>query len=496
MSDLNTAWMIGGLAVYLAVVFCISLIVARRRRAKSMFEFFSAGRSVGSLAMSLTMFATLFSAFTMVGMPGFFYTHGVGAWGFVVFGDLALAFVFYFYGIRVVRLAREHNLSSPIELLWVTYRSRAVTSAAVIIMSVFIIPLFAIQIAGMGKLLAGATAGNIPYWAGAAVMLAAMSAYSLIGGLRADIWTDVVQGIVMLVLVVVVCWVFIAKEWAGSIAAMFEALAQQGKGAWLSLPGPAKFFSLPALISFFILFLLVPVTFPQMVTRFYATKSEKVVARTMIAFPLLTLIMFIPAALIGLGATTVFDLKSGDLVMGEVLRRYVHPGVAALFAVGVIAAAMSTADSVLLAIGSVFARDVYAPLARPEASEKEQMWAARGVMLVLMVGGLIVALEPPNLIVQLSILSLEGMAILAPVYIGSLTTAGRSPAAAISSIVVGFAVFLACEVLIPRPWLAGFRSGLVAVAAAGACFALVATIGARRRMAAVQGGPRDGIVPS
>ena len=470
----HVQWVIGGLAFYLVVVVIVSFVAAFYKPQRTMVAFFTANREFGSLAISLSMFATLFSAFTVIGIPGFFYTHGIGAWAFVAFADLALGFTFYFYGRRVVQLVRQYDLTSPVELLYTAYRSRFLSVLTVIVMGVFVMPFFSIQIAGMGKFLAGVSDNAIPYWVGALVMLFAMVLYSTIGGLRADVWTDIIQGIVMLIVMLIVSFGLLEKVWHFNIGEMFDTIVAQGKADLLSIPGPKRYFTLPTLISFFVLFLIVPVTFPHILSRFYATKSERAIFRTIIVFPILTLLMFIPGAIIGLAGAALFNLESGDMVMTEVLRRYFSPILAAALAIGVTGAAMSTSDSVLLALGSMFSRDVYKLIIHPDATEKKQMRVARLFMFALMAGGFIIALRPPRLIVQLAILSLEGIAVLAPAYIGAVSSKCPSWVAATSSIFSGLIVFVACETLVPQSWLAGFRPGLVGVVVAGLTYLVVA----------------------
>ncbi len=473
--DIYAQWIKVGLAVYLLIIIFVSCIIVLRKRQRTMVEFFAAGRSFGSFPITFSMFATLFSAFTVIGMPGYFYTHGIGAWAFVVFADLSLGFVFYFYGRRVLEIAKRNELSSPVELLYTAYKSRFLNTLAVIVMGIFIMPFFSIQIAGMGKLLEGISGGTITYLTGAGIMLFAMVLYSTVGGLRADVWTDVIQGIIMLIVMLIVSFGFLAKVWHGDITAMFETVVAQGKGDLLSIPGPKGLFTLPALVSFFLLFLLVPITFPQVLSRFYAARSKRAILGTIVFFPVLTLLMFIPGVIIGIGGAAVFDLESGDMVMAEILRTYFHPSIAMIVIIGIVAAAMSTSDSVLLALGAMFSRDVYVPFIHPNARDKEQVWIGRAFMFLLMGGGFLIALNPPKLIVKLSLLSLEGMAILAPAYIGAVSSKLRSSIAAISSILVGSCIFIV-SANVPKSWLAGFRPGLVAVVIGGFTYFIFAVL--------------------
>jgi solute:Na+ symporter, SSS family len=179
---------------------------------------------------------------------------------------------------------------------------------AVVVTTVFMLPYFALQIAGMGKLLSTVSDGDISYWVGAGLMLVIMLIYSLIAGLRADVWTDVIQGLLMLVVMVTVSVGFLTIEWDGSLTAMFQEIVQAGKSALLSIPGPSGYFTYQMLISFLVFFLLVPITQPQLNIRLYAARSERELVHTMFIFPILVLLMFIPSAIIGLGGAAKFTV--------------------------------------------------------------------------------------------------------------------------------------------------------------------------------------------
>ena len=92
---MTTTWLASVAAVY-AVVLVIATWSARRHT-HSVDDYMLAGSSLGPVLGCLTFGATLFSTFTLMGMPDFFRIHGIGAWIFLGVVDAAVAFVMLWY---------------------------------------------------------------------------------------------------------------------------------------------------------------------------------------------------------------------------------------------------------------------------------------------------------------------------------------------------------------------------------------------------------------
>jgi sodium/proline symporter len=94
----------------------------------------------------------------------------------------------------------------------------------------------------------------------------------------------------------------------------------------------------------------------------------------------------------------------GRLYLGEIadsstvfiqMTRKIFPAlVSGLLLSAILSAAMSTADSQLLAASSAFASDVYKPVIRKNASDKEMLWASRFVVLAIAVVAVLIAANP------------------------------------------------------------------------------------------------------
>ena len=227
-----------------------------RSRGSGLAEFFVAGRSLGGTVGFLTWSATLFSAFTLVGLPGFFYTHGIGSWVFIAFADTYMGVMFYVIGRRIWRLGRQYDFITPTELLGYRFASPALSILAVAVSAIFLMPYIAIQMIGVGRLLQGAT--GIPYLWGSLFVLLVVLIYSELGGLRAVAWTDAVQGVVFFFLFYVTAVFFIGRVWGGVGALLAQVV--EARPALVSAPGPKGYFTYGTLISLFLLIIGMPLT--------------------------------------------------------------------------------------------------------------------------------------------------------------------------------------------------------------------------------------------
>ena len=86
-----------------------------------------------------------------------------------------------------------------------------------------------------------------------------------------------------------------------------------------------------------------------------------------------------------MGGNALLEEGKQSMIFIELSRMLFHPFVAGILLSAIIAASMSTADSQLLVASSSFTSDIYKPLIRKKASDKETLWVGRGVVLVVSV---------------------------------------------------------------------------------------------------------------
>ena len=182
-------------AAYLAVLLVLG-VAARRRARHGAEDFFLAGRSLGPVLLLLTMAATNFSAFTVLGFSGAGYRIGYAYYPVMAFGTGFMALSFVLLGVPLWRAARRLGAITPPELVWLHFRHRPLHVAYLAVMVLFTLPYLALQPLGAGYALEGLL--GLPHVWGATLVTAVGLGYVLLSGMRGDAWTDALQGVLML----------------------------------------------------------------------------------------------------------------------------------------------------------------------------------------------------------------------------------------------------------------------------------------------------------
>lgn len=443
---LNT-WGLIFLSMYVLGLAVIA-VYARRHPEKKMLggisDFFnSTDRRLGVPVLVFTFSATLFSAFFMVGLPGFIYTHGLATWAWVIFGDVVGMLGLYFVAMRLVRLRRGRNeLLSPLQIICPNAASRFLFVG---LTTVFMLPYLAVQISGFGRLLESATDGAVPLLIASASGLALIYLYSLFAGIRGIAFSDLLQGILLLGCVVAL-GIFVTSESGGP----FELLraVQNQRPELCERPGPAGLMKPAFLFTGFAIFVALPLTQPQFLTRYLlvdetddvqAARYFRAVALGMGLLIAVGGLFIVPIALGG--ALEFPGLARGDEVLGTLLREKTFGWFGGLFTVGVLAAAMSTADSILFSLGQIFSVDVYRNLIAKDASESQMKFVSRSFILGVALAALILGVANRELIVALARLSFEGTLLLLPTVLFGLWGRNRWEHVASTSILLAAGLF-------------------------------------------------------
>lgn len=403
---------------------------ARRGLGRGMEEYYLAGRRAGGVLSALSYGATTYSAFMMVGLAGLTYAGGVGALGFelIYLSGLGLVVVF---GPRFWLVGQRFGFVTPAEMLGYRYRSRALAALVALAACVFLVPYSAVQLMGIGYLLSGISDGQISFTAGILVGAAVALVWTLAAGLRSVLWTDALQVVVMLLTsLLAVGFVVAALGGPGAFVARTEA----DFGEWLAVPGPGLF-DFMTFLGLTVPWFFFSLSNPQVSQRLFTTESLQAL-RTMIAgFLLLGFVYTLVSVLWGFSALHLLpELEQADLATPRLLATGAVPdAVAVVLVVGIVAAAVSTVDSILLALAALVARDVYRPLAPRGGRE---MLAGKLVILLVTLVAVLFARLQLDLITILSVASSAGLLVTVPAMVGAFFWQRGTAAGAIASIAI------------------------------------------------------------
>ena len=349
--------------------------------------YFLGGRQVGAWVAALSAGASDMSAWVLMGLPTSVYALGLGqvwiAVGLAI--GYTLSWIYEASRLRCFSIAADDSITIPQYLtnrFLSSSRALQIVSAVVFLVAYTIYAASSIKACGtLFNTVTGLDTTTAMYLAAVVVI-----GYTVLGGVSAVTWTDFFQGMLVLAAMLIV------PITAAAMLAPEASASIQQEGYW-------SFFSSWQDIVSGLGWGLGYFGMPHIIIRFMAIKSQKELRKSAKIGVSWTLLILIFAALVGIvGRMFIgFDenVNSNSLVFIVMVRRIFPAVVSGVLLSAVLAAAMSTADSQLLAAASAFASDVYRPVIRRDnASSREMLWASRIVVLVIAIAALCLASHP------------------------------------------------------------------------------------------------------
>ena len=410
--------------VYLAIL----IFIARKTRIKekTTSNYILAGGNIGFVIGLFTTAATLFSAFTVIGMPDFFRTHGIGAWIFLAVSDAMMVYVLIRVGEMVRKKARKTDFKGMSGLMASSYNTKLAGIVVFVGAVIFLIPYISVQISGISIFLNAAFPDAIPVWLWSIIIVSIMIIYSEIGGLRAIMYNDTMQGVLLFVMIWVIAWNCIDEF--GSISSMF-AKVESVKKELLSVPGPKGLFTTQFLIISAIAIISLPFTQPQISTRVIIMKSSSALRKMAVGLGVVAILVILPTVFMGMYGAILYPDASTQEFIGHVLLYDQTSGIAALALLGLIAAAISTSDSQIFALGGEL-RSLLT------ISDKKAIFITRIFIVFLGLLALIFSIISSDHLVLLARTSFAGTAMMGPmILVGILSSRKLSMLMPISTII-------------------------------------------------------------
>ncbi|UYF99618.1 MULTISPECIES: sodium:solute symporter family protein [unclassified Halomonas] len=433
MTESMIWWSIG---IYLLIAVGIAFL-SRQGPAESMSGYFLGNRQMNGFVSALSYSATTYSAFMMVGLAGLTYAGGVGALGFeiIYFAGVSLVAIF---GPRFWAVGKKFGFVTPSEMLGHRYNSKRVAMAVSVASCIFLIPYSAVQLAGVGYLLEGMTDGAINFTTGVVMATAIAIFFSYIAGIRSVMWTDSLQALMMIVASTLVA--FLVIQGLGGFSGLFGTL-QADHPASLSVPG-SGLFSFVTFMGLCIPWFFFSLSNPQVSQRLFMPSSLRSMRQMLIGFLGFGFIYTLVSVLWGFSALAAFPgLERADLATPSLLAsEFVPPLLGVIVMIGIMAAAVSTIDSIMLTLASMLSRDVYAN-AKPGVDEKRQLMMGKIVVPIIALLALGFAELQLDLIAVLSVAASSGLVAMVPAIIGAFFWKRGTGAGALAS-VVGTSVFV------------------------------------------------------
>jgi SSS family solute:Na+ symporter len=376
-----------------------------------------------------------------MGMPDFSRTHGIGSWIFLAFSDAGMVFLIVWFGFRLRQVVASKGFNGMSGLLQDCYSNRWAGYIYFVGVFIFLTPYVAIQIRGVALFLGQAFQNGLPIWGWSLIIVVVMLLYSELGGLKAIIYADFMQGTLLLIVVWVIALTCLNS--AGGWSGMFNAV-ERINPELMSTPGPQGLLNSQFLIASFLAILMIPVTQPQLSTRLVIMKDTRSMYRMAVAVGTFAMLVIFPTILIGLyGALRYPDATVGDF-LGQVLL-FDQPGfIAAAAVIGLFAAAMSTSDSQLFALGNELRGLI------PEG-KNDSLKPIRWAIISFACAALLFSLFSSDQLVLLARVSFAGTAMMGPMVILGIFSKKPQGSLVLVSTAAGITIFILSEAgIMPR----------------------------------------------
>lgn len=356
-----------GVLAYIVLQLAIGVAVSRRIRTES--DYLVAGRRIGLPLAVFSMFATWFGAETCIGAAGLFYAEGLSGGTSDPFG---YALALFLVGWFLARPLWNRGLTTLADLFRQRYGPATERFAALVMVptSVF---WAAAQIRAFGIVLHAAT--GIDVTTAVLVATGVVIIYTCTGGLLADVITDFVQGIAiilglgaLLVALALAPDVDLGRAW-GEVGPERLNLFAGEAGFWEKL-------------DVWLTIILGSVVAQEIAARILGTRSAAIAVRATHLGGLLYLsIGLIPAFLGLLGPSLLPDLADPETFLPRLAETHLPPLLFVLFTGALVSAILSTVDSTLLAASSLTAHNLVVSF-RPGLTDAARLRLARaGVAL-------------------------------------------------------------------------------------------------------------------
>lgn len=354
-SSLLTVLTLSGIVIYLALMAFIAHRAYKTNIAESSQDWYLMGRTAGLFMLVGTLFATWFSTFAFLGGPGTFYLRGVDWLLFGFFNSMGPLLILFF-GVRMWILGKRYGFITPADLLSFYYddspRMRYLTAAVCLTV---LFPYAAIQLSGISIALESISGGLVSFEVGVIGLAVCVGLYAVFGGTRAIIWTDVVQGFIFAILIIITA--VLAVNWAGGWATGWANAVDAEPSKFLFSGGTAGSY-----ITLMLLWTFGWILTPHLWQRMYMARSPKVLVQgSVIASFMALLVVTFSGAVIGfmaMGMDVDMAGRTSDALVPLLYSQFL-PIMGAVLVVAVFAAGMSTLDSQIISASSVFTEDVY-----------------------------------------------------------------------------------------------------------------------------------------
>ncbi|GJM25122.1 MAG: sodium:proline symporter [Phycisphaerae bacterium] len=493
------------ICVYLALLLCLGVFTSRMFKGTAA-DYFLASRGIGPFLLLMSLFGTTMTAFALVGSTGESFREGIGVYGMMAsWSGIIHSACFFLVGIKLWSFGKRFGYTTQIQFFRDRFESDKLGVVLFPILVGLIIPYLLIGVMAAGVTIERTTggafpnvfaghgvgpgaipAGAIPFWLGSAGICLVVLIYVFFGGVRGTAWANAFQTIVFIILGIVTFSV-ISDKLGGAKAATdmvlkdnphvmrrtvheddpltryhgdqrvfekrmtaWEGKPEDKRGAKPKQPHKPKGISPLHFLSYLFIPLSVGM-FPHLFQHWLTAKSAKSFKLSVIAHPLLIMIVWVPCVLLGAWATSAMidgkpviphGFSNPNAVLVKMVATMTSDGLGGLLTAGILAAIMSSLDSQFLCIGSMFTNDIVAHYAgRDRLTDQQKVLCGRVFVVLIVAVTYSLAQLRPGSVFTLGVWCFSGFASLFPLVFAAVYWKRATRAGAYACVLTAAAVW-------------------------------------------------------
>ena len=419
--------MIISIITFMIALFLVGVYTSRKIKDHN--DWFVAGRGLGLLPLTGTNFATTVSTVSILGYLGYYYEIGWAGWWNWAGGICAFTIGALFFSKRLRSLGK----ATMSEMLESRYGKIHGLIASVVI---FIAMLFFVSAQLVGSATVVTSVIDVDRRLVIVLVGIIFILFTVTGGMEAVAWTDTFCSFIIFAGTIVL--MFNALDAVGGVGELHRTLAKVRPQALDPWAGGQ--ISLGIAISWILTWGIGNYGSPHIVARVNSARTPEIAAWSQALTTVSFLFFYVPLVLIGLVGIVLYPgIENADAVAPFMIQHLLSPWGAGLMMAGVLAAAISTADSVLLMAGTTFVNDIVLKISTKEYSPSTILKMSRCATLIIGVLGIVFSFYTNSgvLWIQANMTGVLG-AMLAVIVLGAFAWKRGNSQGALAAMCVGF----------------------------------------------------------
>ncbi len=379
------------LLAYLVVL--IALAIWSRGETHSLQGYFLAGKKLPFWVVAFSANATGESGWLLLGLTGMGYAVGAQAHWVVVGEIIGLTASWGLISRKLKKLGDETDSITIPDVLSAKFddKMHLIRGIAVVIILVMVTTYVTAQMVASGKALSGFVGWD--YRTGVIVGAAIIIGYTFVGGYKAVAYTDVVQGVMMLLGLILVpaAAIYASDGWSGVVGSLEQqdpnlldmfAVTADGISGWVVI----------------VSFMAIGLPFlgvPQMLVRYMSARDDGEVRKARVLSIAVMIVYLGGAVTLGIAGRALFPgLEDPESIFPTISSNLFPPLISGLLLIVVLSAIMSTVDSLLLLSSSAIVRDTMQKIFGSDKSDRQL--ATYGKFVTVIIGVIGVAFAVPE----------------------------------------------------------------------------------------------------